>query len=146
MSRLKDRVAVISGAATGLGRAAAERLAAEGAVIEILDIQDATSACQDIRAAGGTAYSALCDVTDEAQIRRAVQAIDERHGKVDILVNNAGILSIAEKESLWTAHQCCFAHIFFSQSGPDGLRRGQRRGDGNDARASQRDGRGRHYC
>ncbi len=86
-------MAVISGAATGLGRAAAERLAAEGAVIEILDIQDATSACQDIRAAGGTAYSALCDVTDEAQIRRAVQAIDERHGKVDILVNNAGILS-----------------------------------------------------
>ena len=93
MSRLKDRIAVVSGAATGIGKAAALRLAAEGAVIEILDIQDATATCNEIRAGGGTAYSGLCDVTKEEQIAAAVQAIGKRHDHVDILVNNAGILS-----------------------------------------------------
>jgi NAD(P)-dependent dehydrogenase (short-subunit alcohol dehydrogenase family) len=93
MSRLKDRVAVVSGAAAGLGRAAAVRLAAEGALIEILDLREATDVCEEIGAAGGTANSEICDVTDETQIRKAVQAIEGRHGKVDILVNNAGILS-----------------------------------------------------
>jgi 3-oxoacyl-[acyl-carrier protein] reductase len=93
MSRLKDRVAVISGAATGIGKAAALRLAAEGAVIEILDLQDAAAVCQEIRAGGGTADSSICDVTREEQIQAAVQAIGKRHDHVDILVNNAGILS-----------------------------------------------------
>src|SRR5438094_648802 len=89
MSRLADRVAVVTGAAEGLGRAAAARLAAEGAVIEILDIKDASPVCQEIRAAGGKADSSICDVTDEAQIAKAADAIGTRHGKVDILVNNA---------------------------------------------------------
>ena len=93
MSRLADRVAVVTGAAEGLGRAAAARLAAEGAVIEILDIKDASPVCQEIRAAGGKADSSICDVTDEAQIAKAADAIGTRHGKVDILVNNAGILT-----------------------------------------------------
>jgi 3-oxoacyl-[acyl-carrier protein] reductase len=93
MSRLKDRVAVVSGAATGLGRAAALRLAAEGAKIEILDIKDATDVVKEIRAAGGEANSELCDVTKQDQIATAVDSVARRHGKVDILVNNAGILS-----------------------------------------------------
>ena len=93
MYGLDGRVAVVSGAATGIGRAIALRLGAEGAAVEILDIQDATSACEEIRAAGGTASSAICDVTNEEQIKVAVKSIEERHGKVDILVNNAGILS-----------------------------------------------------
>src|SRR5262245_16884114 len=93
MSRLKDRIAVVSGAATGIGKAAALRLAAEGAAIEILDIKDATAACEEIRAAGGTANSEICDVTKEDQINAVVQAIGRRHDHVDILVNNAGILS-----------------------------------------------------
>lgn len=93
MSRLKDRVAVVSGAATGIGRAIAVRLAAEGAQIEILDIQDASEVCAEIRASGGVANSELCDVTNEAQIQQAVEAIGQRHDHVDILVNNAGILS-----------------------------------------------------
>jgi 3-oxoacyl-[acyl-carrier protein] reductase len=93
MSRLKDRVAVISGAATGLGRAAARRLAAEGAQVEILDIKDASETVNEIRAAGGEANAQLCDVTNLEQIAQAVQVIEQRHDRVDILVNNAGILS-----------------------------------------------------
>lgn len=93
MSRLKDRVAIISGAATGLGRAAAVRLASEGAKIEILDLRDAADSLAEIRAAGGEAHAQICDVTNEGQIADAVREIEKRHGRVDILVNNAGILS-----------------------------------------------------
>src|SRR5262245_23960475 len=93
MSRLQDRVAVVSGAATGIGKAVALRLAAEGAKIEILDIKDASETVGAVRAAGGDANSSLCDVTNEAQIAEAVKGIDARRGHVDILVNNAGILS-----------------------------------------------------
>jgi NAD(P)-dependent dehydrogenase (short-subunit alcohol dehydrogenase family) len=91
--RLKDRVAVVTGAAAGLGRAAAFRLAEEGAAVEILDLADASAARSEIRAKGGTAESILCDCTDEAQIAKAVAEIEARHGRVDILVNNAGILT-----------------------------------------------------
>jgi NAD(P)-dependent dehydrogenase (short-subunit alcohol dehydrogenase family) len=93
MSRLKDRIAVVSGAAAGIGKAAAVRLAAEGAVVEILDIKDASDTIREIRAAGGAAFASGCDVTNETQIAEAVAAISSRHDRVDILVNNAGILS-----------------------------------------------------
>jgi 3-oxoacyl-[acyl-carrier protein] reductase len=93
MSRLKDRIAVVSGAAAGLGKAAAVRLAAEGAIVEILDIKDASETVNEISAAGGMAYSETCDVTSEEHIATAVAAIASRHSRVDILVNNAGILS-----------------------------------------------------
>src|SRR5438876_514827 len=93
MYGLDGRVAVVSGAAAGIGRAIAVRLAAEGALVEILDIQNAVSTCEEIRAAGGAANSEICDVTKEDQIATAVKAIADRHPSVDILVNNAGILS-----------------------------------------------------
>ena len=93
MRGLKDRVAVISGAASGIGRAAAKRLAVEGAKIEILDVNDASDAVNEIRAAGGEANSQICDVTNQDQIAEAVNEIEQRHGRVDILVNNAGVLS-----------------------------------------------------
>jgi 3-oxoacyl-[acyl-carrier protein] reductase len=93
MKRLESRVAVVSGAAAGLGRAIALRLAAEGAAIEILDRKDAAEVCAEIRAAGGSANGTLCDVTDEAQITAAADGVKARHGQIDILLNNAGILS-----------------------------------------------------
>ena len=91
--RLKDRVAVVTGAAAGLGRAAAVRLAQEGAFVEILDLSDAADARSEISAKGGNAESILCDCTSEEQIAKAAEEIEKRHGRVDILVNNAGILS-----------------------------------------------------
>ena len=93
MRRLEKRVAVVSGAAGGLGRAIAVRLAVEGAAIEILDRKDASETCAEITAAGGKANATLCDVTDETQIAEAVKGIGARHVQIDILVNNAGILS-----------------------------------------------------
>ena len=93
MRGLKGRIAVVTGAAAGLGRAAAIRLAEEGAQLELLDLKDAAGVCEEIRAAGGRAECMICDTSDEAQIQRAVETIGGRHGKIDILVNNAGILS-----------------------------------------------------
>ena len=93
MNRLQNRIAVISGAAAGIGKAAAVRLAAEGAIVEILDLKAASETVNEIRAAGGTANAEICDVTNEGQIAQAVSAIEARHGHVDILINNAGILS-----------------------------------------------------
>jgi len=91
--RLAGRVAVVTGAAAGLGKAAAIRLAREGAAVEILDLKDGSAAAEEIRAADGQAESILCDCTDEEQIAAAAKQIEERHGRVDILVNNAGILT-----------------------------------------------------
>jgi NAD(P)-dependent dehydrogenase (short-subunit alcohol dehydrogenase family) len=93
MSRLEGRIALVTGGAAGLGKAGALRLAREGAAIEILDLNTAAAACEEIRAAGGAANSAICDCADEVQIARAVKEVESRHNHIDILVNNAGILT-----------------------------------------------------
>ena len=90
--RLKNKIAVVTGGALGMGRGAAVKLAAEGAAVEILDLQDATALCEEIRKNGGTASAQVCDTTDEAGLARAAAGIEKRHGRIDILVNNAGIL------------------------------------------------------
>ena len=90
--RLKGKVAVVTGGASGMGRGAALKLAAEGATVEILDRQDARAVCEEIDRAGGKATAMLCDTTDEAALARCARAIEDRHGRIDILVNNAGLL------------------------------------------------------
>jgi len=91
--RLKDRVAVVTGGAAGLGRAAAIRLSDEGCAVEILDLSDGSEVTAAIRNKGGRAEAMVCDCTDEGQIAKAAAEIEGRHGRVDILVNNAGILA-----------------------------------------------------
>jgi NAD(P)-dependent dehydrogenase (short-subunit alcohol dehydrogenase family) len=90
--RLKGKVAVVTGGASGMGRGAALTLAAEGAAVEILDRQEARAVCEEIGKAGGRAYAMPCDTTDDAALERCARAIGDRHGRIDILVNNAGIL------------------------------------------------------
>lgn len=90
---LDDKVAVVSGASHGLGRAVAERLAADGAqaVLIARRAEPLNEAAEAIRADGGAAAVYACDVADSAQVRNTAAAIQSAYGKVDILVNNAGI-------------------------------------------------------
>ena len=93
MGQLDGRIAIVSGAAGGLGQAAARRLATAGAQIGMIDIADAGETQESIRAAGGTAEAWRCDVTDERQVAQTVARIGVRFGHIDILVNNAGLIS-----------------------------------------------------
>lgn len=90
---LKDKVAVISGASLGLGRAVAETLAASGAHTILLARRAGplNAAAEAIRAQGGVATVYTCDVADSAQVRETASAIHDAHRKIDILINNAGI-------------------------------------------------------
>ena len=90
---LRDKVAVISGASHGLGRAVAEELAAEGAQVVMLARRAGplNEVAESIRAQGGAAAVYACDVSDSEQVLDTAAAIQAAYGKVDILVNNAGI-------------------------------------------------------
>lgn len=91
MGRLDGRVAIVTGAAVGNGRAFCERLAREGAQILIADIADATEAIELVRAAGGTIDAVRTDVTDEEATQRMARVALDRFGRIDILVNNVGL-------------------------------------------------------
>lgn len=92
--RLAGQVAIITGAARGLGRATALQLAHEGAAVVVNDVRRelAEAAVRDIEATGGRAASHVADVSDEGQVTAMVAATVERFGTVDILVNNAGLM------------------------------------------------------
>ncbi len=92
--RLDGKVAVVTGAARGIGRAVAERLAAAGAHVVIADRDTAESAVAEaaIHQAGGHASTVALDVTNRDQIAEVVAHLYDAHGRVDILVNNAGIV------------------------------------------------------
>ncbi len=91
--RFDDRVALVTGAAAGLGRAHALALAARGAKVVVNDIGTGAQAVADeINAAGGEALACVASVTDPAAVDAMVADAMQRWGRVDILVNNAGIL------------------------------------------------------
>ncbi len=90
--RLEGKVALITGAAAGLGRVAAERFAAEGATLVIADTVDGGETVDAIATAGGAAMAVVCDVTDEDQVQQAVAAAVDTYGGLHVLYNNAGVM------------------------------------------------------
>jgi NAD(P)-dependent dehydrogenase (short-subunit alcohol dehydrogenase family) len=100
MKRLEGRVAVVTGAASGIGRATADRLADEGAVVVITDLQDAAGeeAAAAICGRGGSAAFVHHDVTSEEGWQALVQRVVADHGRLDVLVNNAGMGDLAAIE------------------------------------------------
>jgi 3-oxoacyl-[acyl-carrier protein] reductase len=100
--RLKDKVAIITGAGRGIGQATAIKFAQEGARVAACDIdeQSAIETARIIERRHGQAMAFRVDVTDKLGIQAMVEAVHERYGRIDILVNNAGIVADAQLKNM----------------------------------------------
>lgn len=100
--RLEHKVAIITGAASGIGKAIAVAFAREGAVVYIVDLKadEGNRTAAEITAAGGNAVFMTADVSQATDVERVVNAVLERHQRVDVLVNNAGMAYKATIDTL----------------------------------------------
>lgn len=94
MQRFTNKVVLITGAASGIGRAAAERIASEGGSIFCVDVQKEPldEIVKQLRATGAKAEAFLCDISNEEQVKACIKACVGSFGRIDVLCNMAGIL------------------------------------------------------
>jgi 3-hydroxybutyrate dehydrogenase len=100
--RLKDKVAVVTGAASGIGKQIARTFSRAGATLAIADLDAAGAqlAAAELAREGGTAIAVTMDVTDETQVNDAMARVVQTFGRIDVLVSNAGIQIVAPLEEL----------------------------------------------
>ena len=133
--KLVDKVAIVTGAASGLGRAIAVRYAREGAMVAVADLngQAAEAVAEEIRAAGGQAMGVAMDVTSEDAVNAGVAEVVAAYGGVDVLVSNAGVqivhpleeFTYAEWRTMMAIHldgaflttKACLPHMYRSGRG-----------------------------
>jgi len=134
-SKLKDRIAFVTGAASGIGKEIARIYAREGAKVAIADVNMAAAqaTADELKAEGWSAMAVVADVTDEAQVNAAVDAVVKAWGGVDILVSNAGVQIVhpleefpfAEWKKMLAIHldgaflttKACLPHMYASGRG-----------------------------
>ncbi|NKC05001.1 3-hydroxybutyrate dehydrogenase [Brucella haematophila] len=132
---LKNKVALITGSGSGLGRSIALRYAQEGAKVVVSDLSpDAVArTVEDIKALGGEAFGTIMDVSDEEQVDTAVKDAVAHFGRIDILISNAGIqivrpveeFTLAEWKKMLAVHldgaflttRACLRHMYSQKQG-----------------------------
>lgn len=94
MKRFEGRVAIVTGASRGIGKAIAQKFADEGAKVCLVDINEEilSETVNELKEQGGEVYGHVADVADSAQADHTVEAVMKQYGNVEILVNNAGVL------------------------------------------------------
>jgi 3-hydroxybutyrate dehydrogenase len=135
MPRFSDKVAIVTGGASGIGKEIARRFAAEGGmpVIADIDLDAADVTTREIKAQGNDAFAVAMDVSDEAAVERGVAATMEKYGRIDVLVSNAGIQIVkpivdfpfADWKRLLAIHldgallttKACLKHMYRAKSG-----------------------------
>lgn len=97
--RLKDKVAIVTGASSGIGKAIGEIFAREGGKLALVagrNVAEVEKLAQKVNSSGGEALALSADLTDEMQVKKLFQTVFDRFGRIDILVNSAGIIGSAK--------------------------------------------------